>query len=392
MIHLGAMVGRAISAHDSLLAWCGQRIGALETVLKRYRNEKDARDLVTAGTAAGVASAFGAPIGGVLFALEEIASSWTPSLTWKVFLTSMVAASLTFVLISAVDSAEEGQSFDGTIRRDAIEFYQPEESSNNVAVAIPAVFIGIIAGIFAAGFTAVNLRFIGLRKKYVAHTKWRRVVEPMVVMIVLVLLTVGLSAVYDCTPVAMADPKIVERLVGLHCPDGQYNEMATLLYAPGGETIKNLWSRHDETGAGRHSFGVLSLLILLAVYAPLACWTAGSVVPTGLIVPVILIGATIGRVRRARGSSITTLCLRPCAAPHRVFALTPPLFAAPSLCVISSSACFLCSSSARPPPTRIAVPSRRPPRIATPVGTGSIPARLPSTARPPSLAASRGCT
>jgi len=60
--------------------------------------------------------------------------------------------------------------------------------------------------------------------------------------------------------------------------------------------IKLLWSRHDETGAGRHTFGAPALFILFAVYVPLACWTAGSIVPTGLIVPVLLIGATIGRL------------------------------------------------------------------------------------------------
>ena len=97
MIHLGAMVRRSVSAHDSVLT----QVPLFNRLLQRFRNERDARDFVTAGTAAGVASAFGAPVGGVLFALEEISSAWAPSLTWKVFLTSMVAASVTCVIISA---------------------------------------------------------------------------------------------------------------------------------------------------------------------------------------------------------------------------------------------------------------------------------------------------
>ena len=60
--------------------------------------------------------------------------------------------------------------------------------------------------------------------------------------------------------------------------------------------IKLLWSRHNAAGAGRGMFGVGALFILRAVYVPLACWTAGSIVPTGLIVPVLLIGATVGRL------------------------------------------------------------------------------------------------
>ena len=46
---------------------------------KYYQNEAKKREVLSAAAAAGVSVAFGAPVGGVLFSLEEVRTTFTLS-------------------------------------------------------------------------------------------------------------------------------------------------------------------------------------------------------------------------------------------------------------------------------------------------------------------------
>jgi H+/Cl- antiporter ClcA len=84
LVHIGSIIGYA-SAYLPL------------GFTKYFRNDFEKRKLMAVGTAAGVSAAFGAPIGGSLFAYEisKPNTFWSFSLTWKVFFASTIS---TFVL------------------------------------------------------------------------------------------------------------------------------------------------------------------------------------------------------------------------------------------------------------------------------------------------------
>uniref|UniRef100_A0A8C7NUW7 Uncharacterized protein n=1 Tax=Oncorhynchus mykiss TaxID=8022 RepID=A0A8C7NUW7_ONCMY len=71
MIHSGAIAGAGLPQFQSIT------FKKINLDFPYFRSDRDKRDFVSVGAAAGVAAAFGAPIGGTLFSLEEVVGRWT---------------------------------------------------------------------------------------------------------------------------------------------------------------------------------------------------------------------------------------------------------------------------------------------------------------------------
>ena len=59
---------------------------------KYSKNEGKRREMLSAASAAGVSVAFGAPIGGVLFSLEEVSYYFPNKTMWRSFFCALTAA------------------------------------------------------------------------------------------------------------------------------------------------------------------------------------------------------------------------------------------------------------------------------------------------------------
>jgi H+/Cl- antiporter ClcA len=82
LVHSGAIVGSGLTRGHKIWRGCGGRLEykCRVRMMERFHNDADRRDFISMGAAVGFAAAFGAPVGGVLFALEEAASFWDAKL------------------------------------------------------------------------------------------------------------------------------------------------------------------------------------------------------------------------------------------------------------------------------------------------------------------------
>ncbi|KVI01687.1 chloride channel protein CLC-d [Cynara cardunculus var. scolymus] len=292
LVHTGACIA-------SLLGQGGSTKYHLSTRwLQVFKSDRDRRDLVTCGCAAGVAAAFRAPVGGVLFALEEVTSWWRSQLMWRVFFTSAVVAVVVRTAMGWCKSGKCGHFGSGGFIiwdvSDGQEDYSFEE-------LLPMAIIGVIGGLLGALFNQLTLYITYWRRNYL-HKKGNRVkiIEACLISVITSVISFGLPLFRKCSACPDSDvtsecprpPGMYGNYVNFYCTkDNEYNDLATIFFNTQDDAIRNLFSAKTI-----HEYSAQSLLTFLAMFYSLAVVTFGTAVPAGQFVPGIMIGSTYGRL------------------------------------------------------------------------------------------------
>lgn len=173
-----AVVGGLCVGKEGPLAHIGANVGATVCYMalprfEWFRSDTMKRNMIAAGTSAGVSAAFGAPVGGALFAFEisKPNSFWKFSVIWKVFL----SCALSVFTLAIVSSLMKGE--DITVVSSAVLKFGEIDINPPTLEVLPGSFaVGAFCGVLGGVFVLVNSNLGILRKKYIKEN-WLKVVE-----------------------------------------------------------------------------------------------------------------------------------------------------------------------------------------------------------------------
>jgi H+/Cl- antiporter ClcA len=181
-----AVVGGLTVGKEGPLAHIGANVGCAMPYLPsnsfaHLRNDVNKRELIAAGTSAGVSAAFGAPIGGTLFAYEMSKPNtfWRFSTIWRVFISCALAVfSLAFwgFLWGLPEDIAEGTKVTFDINASSLKFGEIPVISPTINVLPSCVAVGAVCGVLGAYFIIVN-NWMGFFRKYYITKPWQKLCE-----------------------------------------------------------------------------------------------------------------------------------------------------------------------------------------------------------------------
>ncbi|XP_044308686.1 LOW QUALITY PROTEIN: H(+)/Cl(-) exchange transporter 5 [Varanus komodoensis] len=245
---------------------CGNILCHLFT--KYRKNEAKRREVLSAAAAAGVSVAFGAPIGGVLFSLEEVSYYFPLKTLWRSFFAALVAA-FTLRSINPFGNSR------------LVLFYVEFHTPWHLLELVPFVLLGIFGGCWGAFFIRSNIAWCRRRKS----TRLGK--YPVLEVLVVTAVTAVLAFPNEYT--RMSTSELISELFN-DCSLLDSSKLCNYLNGTKGEELPS-----RAAGAGvRTAMWQLALALLLKVFVTV--FTFGMKVPSGLFIPSMAVGAIAGRL------------------------------------------------------------------------------------------------
>ena len=250
MVHVGAVIAAEISQGTFIFQ-------SSYSTFQDFRNDREKRDFVACGAAAGVSAAFGAPIGGVLFSLEEGASYWSTKLTWRSFFCAMTTVFSLYAFNTANKSF--GHS-DITAMFSFGEFFSllGEETNYSFWELFLFIVIGCLGGFLGAFFNYCtqliqnwrNNRLLINNKKQPILSFFKKLLIVLFITTLMTILSCFLPILYEkCTrmPINMSgwgdqEKGLISQLIPYYCnKESEYNELASLYLTDSDTSIRQLF-------------------------------------------------------------------------------------------------------------------------------------------------------
>lgn len=270
--------------------------------LSHFATDGERRDLVSIGASCGFAASFGAPVGGLLFILDDISSYFSKNLILRILVANALG---TFCLAySSHDLSNYSVINLGTHVENGVSsifINRVEEIPLYILVGVGG---GVLGGLFCMAFMFLRRNITG---RYPARghgrAKWQFLEVAAVSILTSVLIYWLPSQEFACKDHSDLQTHGVDyraaassmegfRLEQTHrgrffCGEGQINELANMLFGSRIDAIKRILTDPGE-------FKLETLLAVGSLFYVLMTLTLGVAIPSGIFTPTVLIGAAFG--------------------------------------------------------------------------------------------------
>jgi chloride channel 7 len=306
----------------------------------QFRNAADHRDFTAIGTAAGVATAFAAPIGGLLFCIEEGVSFYSTSVFWRGFLSTCIGVFVLHILADAKD--HPGQLLSTKFGRFRDFGLYTDNDANLGSRMFYYIWdlpifccIGALGGLAGAGFIKANVKVTQWRHTWVpTGSRWKRLAEVVLLAVLTTSLWFLFAYISPCAPLPSEEDlkfliasgssssssrtdAVMEDFFGgggggggggttngpehfpqLWCQLGEYSTWGQFFMTPLSQALRIILHLGEPLPADRPDwhFSTTGLMLFTISTFGAMCVTNGVGASTGMFVPSLTVGAGGGRL------------------------------------------------------------------------------------------------